>query len=442
MKQRHVIFGVLFWSAAACCSWYVLRAELTAQSSDVSHLSYDVSRWLSGQHRHLQAVCDERLMVAVGDPVFLQSADGTWRQVGLATDINGEFSRDPFITTATEVLIYEDAITACSDRFRLQYHTTPMSLDWVVMTMIPPERQKAIAQLIAEDWKVHQKEIMDRLRPVMKDGLRKGMKAVEAELPQILREHRDDFRKLGDRYGTEIMKAEVLPLVRDEILPIVEHEALPVAEDVGRALWKRVSLLSFTYSFLYDKSPLPRRDALKTEFQRFIDEVALPELRSRSDQFIQVTEDIIKRSMENPKVKDVLKRNLRRVAEDPEMHELIKAIVREAIVDNQTLRLEMEAYMDDQQTRAALDVAGERLEPVVRQIGDLIFGTREKGITPEFSRILRSQILKKDRRWFVMVPTDRDVVSGAPTEIIYADTPMTYPMGFGGNGQSPLTPTR
>ncbi|MCP4509723.1 MAG: hypothetical protein GY826_25385, partial [Fuerstiella sp.] len=116
MKQRHVIFGVLFWSAAACCSWYVLRAELTAQSSDVSHLSYDVSRWLSGQHRHLQAVCDERLMVAVGDPVFLQSADGTWRQVGLATDINGEFSRDPFITTATEVLIYEDAITACSDR--------------------------------------------------------------------------------------------------------------------------------------------------------------------------------------------------------------------------------------------------------------------------------------------------------------------------------------
>ena len=203
-----------------------------------------------------------------------------------------------------------------------------------------------------------------------------------------------------------------------------------------------MSLLSFTYSFLYDKSPLPKRDALKAEFQRFIDEVALPELRSRSDQFIQVTEDIVKRSMENPKVKDALKRNLRRVAEDPEMHELIKAIVREAIVNNQTLRLEMEAYLDDQQTRAAIDVAGGRLEPVVRQIGDLIFGTRERGITPEFSRILRSQILKKDRRWFVMVPTDHDAVAGQPIEIVYADAPMTYPMGFGGDGQSPLTPTR
>ena len=247
---------------------------------------------------------------------------------------------------------------------------------------------------------------------------------------------------MGDRYETEILKAEVLPLVRDEILPIIEYAALPVAEDVGRALWKRVSLLSFTYSFLYDKSPLPRRDALKAEFQRFIDEVALPELRSRTDQFIQVTEDVVKRSLENPKVKDALKRNLRRVAEDPELHELIKEIVREAIVDNQALRLEMEAYLDDQQTQAAFDVAGDRLEPVVREIGDLIFGTRERGVTPEFSRILRSQILKKDRRWFVMVPTYREVVPGQRIEIVYADTPMSYPMGFGGNGQSPLTPAR
>jgi len=346
------------------------------------------------------------------------------------------------VSKTTEVLIYEDAVAACGGHFQLHYHTTPMSLDWVVLTMIPHERQKQIALLIADEWKVQQEEIMHRLRPVMKDGLRKGMKAVEAELPQILRGHREDFRKLGDRYETEILKAEVLPLVRDEILPIIEVEALPVAEEVGRALWKRVSLLSFTYSYLYDRSPLPKRDALRAEFQRFIDEVALPELRSRSDQFIQVTEDIVKRSMENPKVKAALKRNLRRVAEDPEFHELIKAIVREAIVENQTLRLEMEAYRDDQETRAAFGLAGDRLEPVVRQIGDLIFGTRETGITPEFSRILRSQILKKDRRWFVMVPTEGAVVSGQPIEIVYADTPMIYPMGFGGNDQSPLTPTR
>ncbi|MEO2015430.1 MAG: hypothetical protein ABGZ53_13765 [Fuerstiella sp.] len=442
MKPRHVIIGVLFWAAAVGCSWYILRTELTAQSSDVSELSSGVTRWLSGQYRYSQAACDRQLVVALGDPIFLQSENGTWSQVGLATNINGQFRRAPVVSKTTEVLIYEDAVAACGDRFQLQYHTTPMSLDWVVMTMIPRERQKAIALLIADEWKAHQEEIMDRLRPVMKEGLRKGMKAVEAELPQILRNHREEFRKLGDRYETEILKAEVLPLVRDEILPIIEEEALPLAEEVGRALWKRVSLLSFTYSYLYDRSPLPKRDALRAEFQRFIDEVALPELRSRSHQFLQVTEDIVKRSMENPKVKDALKRNLRRVAEDPEFHELVKAIVREAVVENQTLRLEMEAYRKDQETRAAFGLAGDRLEPVVRQIGDMIFGTRDTGITPEFSRILRSQILNKDRRWFVMVPIERDVVPGEPIEIVHADTPMIYPMGFGGNDQSPLTPTR
>jgi hypothetical protein len=47
-------------------------------------------------------------------------------------------------------------------------------------------------------------------------------------------------------------------------------------------------------------------------------------------------------------------------------------------------------------------VAAERLEPTARRIGDLLFGTRETGVSPEFARVLRSQILGKDRRWLVL----------------------------------------
>ena len=45
---------------------------------------------------------------------------------------------------------------------------------------------------------------------------------------------------------------------------------------------------------------------------------------------------------------------------------------------------------------------GNRLEPTIRKIGDLVLGTREGGLTPEFSRVLRQQILLKDRHGIVV----------------------------------------
>ena len=440
MKSRHLILGITFWIAASAVGWIVLRSELAAQSSSISSLSSSVNQWLTGKQDTFAGLSNEEFQVALGDPIFAEQPDGGYVQVGLVTNLNAPYSKDAFPLTEIDVQIYDSALQQYSDGFLLEYHTTPTSLDWVVKMMIPPERQKAIAKRIAEEWKVHQKEVVGELRPVLKNGLRTAMKAVEDELPSILRNHRDEFRNLGERYETDILKAEVVPLVKEEILPIIEEEALPVATDVGKALWKRVSLWAFTWRYLYDKTPLAKKETVKEEFQRFIDEEAIPELRSRSDQFIDVTEAIVKRSMENPRVKAAIKKNFKQVAEDPELQRVVWSVVREAVVENQTLRTELESYMKRHETKSAMSLAGARLEPVVREIGDMIFGSRETGITPEFSRILRAQILTKDRRWFVMTPSFEKPQDTGKVLIDTTDWPMLYPMGFSGGEQSPLTP--
>ena len=441
MKIRYIVLGALFWGLMIWTVWHALNTELSLQSSSISAMSADVRSWMCGDQRRFNAVCEEQVMVAVGDPVFLQLPDGSFRQVGQTINVHQKYSRDAFACQAFDVSIYQTATNQCPDGFQLNYHTTPTSLDWVVKMMIPPKRQKAIAGMIAEEWQQHQLELMSELRPVMKDGLRAAMNAVEAELPAIVRSHREELRKLGERYEADILKAEVIPLVREEILPIIEEEAVPVAMDLGKNLWQRVSLWSFTWRYLYDKTPLPKKDALKIEFQRFIDEEVLPEVRARSDEFIKVTEVIVKRSMENPRVKAAMKKSFKQVAEDPELHKLLWSVVREAVVENTTLRTELDDFLKTQETRLAVKTAGDRLEPIVREIGDMIFGSRETGITPEFSRILRAQILAKDRRWFVMVPCPGMQQNQAEVLVDPTDAPMVYPMGFGGTAQSPLTPT-
>ena len=442
MNKRHFITGALFWLAVLAGGYGLLRDELSRQSSSVSDLSDDLMSWASGQKQSIPVESRSTLQVALDDPIFLELADGEFRQVGMAVNIDGRYVRDPQLTRQFDIILYDDAKAAFPDGYELEYHTTPTSLDWVVKTMIPKERQKEIAAFIAKEWQLNQQELVAELKPVIKEGVRTAVKAVEDELPDILRAHRPEFRELGDKYETEILKEEILPLVKEEILPIVEEEAVPVAEDVGKTLWKKVSLWSFAWRFIADKSSMSKKDRVKEEFQRFVDEEALPELRSRSEEFKDVTETIVKRSMENPKVKAALKRNLKRVAEDPELHRLIAAVVREAVVENETLRNALEDHMKNQQTKTVMKMAGDRMEPMVRDIGDMIFGSREKGITPEFSRILRSQILKKDRRWFVMVPREASTENDQTVVARIGLTPMIYPMGFGGTDLSPLTPVQ
>jgi hypothetical protein len=98
--------------------------------------------------------------------------------------------------------------------------------------------------------------------------------------------------------------------------------------------------------------------------------------------------------------------------------------LREAIADNPQLHQVWREVWSSDEAKQAIDLAGQRLEPVVRQIGDDLFGTREEGINPDFARVLRNQILGKDRRWVVATPAD---VSRASLPLLIQPSQQTMP---------------
>lgn len=448
MKSKFGIIGGVTWLVAIVSVFLLLRTEMQAQSSSVSVLTGELGAWLTSQHTQYTAEATGRMWIGREDPVFLEVSPGQYRQVGHVVSTDGGTSRNPVSVESIQVEIYDEALEVIDGEFELQFHSASLSLDNVVKTMLPKDRRVEIAGLIEETWEEEREGILDRLQPILRDGVRTAFNAVEEQLPEVLERHEDDFRRIADRYEVDIVKADLLPLVKEQILPIIEEEAAPVAEDIGKQLWKKVSLISFAWRFMYDNSPLPKRDAVKVEFQRFVDQEVIPTLKARSDELLDVTETIVKRSMRNPEVRKVLKKNLKQVAEDKELHRLIWSVVKEAVVENEVLKIRLESHLRNERTKRAFESAGEKMETMVRGIGDALFGTRESGITPEFSRILRVQLLTKDRRWFMMVPkqTDgggSDADQGSTPEVIsmkMATESMIYPMGFGGSAQSPLTP--
>ncbi|MCA9059852.1 MAG: hypothetical protein KDA85_15200, partial [Planctomycetaceae bacterium] len=251
---------------------------------------------------------------------------------------------------------------------------------------------------------------------------------------------------LGEKYQSQILQRQMIPLVRDQILPIVREESAPLGEEIGRNLWNRVSLWGFTWRYLYDASPLPERHRVRKEFDRFMQDEVMPELASHSDDLVHVTERIVKRIGDDPKVRASMRQNLDAVADDPELHELIRIVLQESVVQNHRLRDALQDYLTSAEVREILTRASRRFEPTARTIGDRIFGTREGGVTPEFAEVLRVQILEKDRRWLLLTPrTSQLADQPAPSQqavsaipIVFAREYTDFPLRFQGSAHSAL----
>ena len=117
------------------------------------------------------------------------------------------------------------------------------------------------------------------------------------------------------------------------------------------------------------------------------------------------------------------------IATDPEAHRVVREILKETLVENDRLQEVWSSIWSSAEARRALNLASDRLEPVVRSIGDDLFGTQEEGINPDFARVLRNQILGKDRRWIVAERIDGTGSSAAKT-IAVATESMPYPIVY------------
>jgi hypothetical protein len=143
---------------------------------------------------------------------------------------------------------------------------------------------------------------------------------------------------------------------------------------------------------------------------RFLHQDALPVLAEHRDEFDRVQEQILRDLAADPEIRAAIRRGVGKIVSDPEAHRLVGQIAREAVVDNPRVRPILEKHWQSPRTQAAVNLAAQRLEPTIEQIGALLFGTPHGGVTPEFARVLRNQILFKDRRWLVLENATATVV--------------------------------
>lgn len=407
------LIGILFWTGLVACGFYYSEPLRDTDSADKATLA----DYLSGPDQHVTAQ-DPTTLLHVYDPVFFEGSDGVWRQVGYIEAVTASDSANKL-----QLAWYAEDLPANQCQL-FQYHDSG-SLQNVVATLFPPEKRQQIQQRISQAMQRHGEELTRAFVPLVRQSLKESIPIVEEEFRLSVRRHRKEIDGLADKWNREVVDKRLIPLARREIMPIVRTHGQPVAEDIGKELWDRASLWRFGWRAIYDRTPLPRRDLLQREWERFAEEEAVPVFESYMDEIVVAVQRTLSDVAANRAVRAEITDVAEDVVADPETRRLVRTILQETLVDNERLRVAWKEIWSSQQARSAINLAGDRLEPVVRKIGDDLFGSQEEGINPDFARVLRRQILRKDRRWIVALHT-----GDFNGQIEVAQKPMPYPIVY------------
>jgi hypothetical protein len=378
--------GIVFWIVAAIGAFVFLR------SPGDSDADASLSRYFLRSNALVIAE-EPSMRLRANDPVFYLSDDGDWDQIGYVID------RSATQQSAVEIAWHSSDVAATE--CRLVMYENDGRLQSVIATMLPPEKRQVIQKRLATVMSQHGDELAAAFAPLVQQTLESSLPVIETEIQNSIDRHRDEIDSLAIRWNDEVVRERLIPLARTEILPILREHGEPTATAIGRELWDNASIWRFGWRVAYDKSPLPARNLAQQEWDRFVEEKAIPIFEKHMDEVVVSVQRIVRDIAANDAVRKELAQVAGEIAADPETRKLIQVILKESLIENDELRSVWSEIWQSDEARQALDLASDRLEPVVRQIGDDLFGSQKKGINPDFARVLRNQILGKDRRWIV-----------------------------------------
>jgi hypothetical protein len=428
-RTRRIVGGVV-WLLIAILVVITARS-LSAAGSTSTGAATLFNYWFARDVRiQRQAV---KQLVMPGDPVFHRFSDKGWAQVGfvesvsvVGRDFDDQTSDGSKQNKNVNVTIRWHSSEIDPTRVRLVGHRNLGSMNETIQILFPPEKREIIRQQIAAAMRQHGDTLANQFLPLIEQSVRKSIPVIEAELMVAIARHKNELNQLSSRWKEEWVNNRLVPLAKDQVLPIAQTHAEPLVREIGRELWNRASLWSFTWRAVYDKTPLPRKDLMREEWERFVREEAIPVIESHSEEIATAIQRTLSDVAKNPKIRGEVGSAVSSLVDDPQSRQLMSVLLRETLIDNPKVRQVWIDVWTSNEAQAAFNQAGDLVEPLVRKLGDEIIGSPDRGIDPGFARVLRHQILGKDRRWVIAELVDDPSYKSQRIEVGFGDA--NYPL--------------
>lgn len=361
--------------------------------------------WVFGQRLAVRVAFDFPVELMVGDPVFLRDARGRLTPIGeLRELLDGDRVlpvRAGWVREARLHLAPADpaAIDASS---RVISIAVPQTAAWVVRTLLPPERVAWVAREWNATLLAHREKVFEAISPLLRQMVADLERILLEDIPPALERRRGSLAGVLERLHESTVERELLPLLEDELFPVLYRRAQPTLDAIGSEIFARLPVWSLTWRWVYESLPLTEDGQVERLWRRFVDEEILPILKRHVDDALGAVRDVIAESARNPRLAAAFQKSLRAVLHDRELQHQLRLVFQETILDNPRFQDAMWELWRSPQLAEAIEKLSVFVGPLLSRVGEAVLGSRGGGITPEFARVLRTQILEKDRRWFLI----------------------------------------
>ena len=395
--QQRAIAGGLIWIALIAAIIFVIRSVSNTAPDAIKELA----TYASHQQQAIELDTDLSLSaLKPGDPIYTDGSDDA-KPIGMVWSSKVQDSG----ATKVRVVMYANCpVISSQDHF--VYREAADSFDWMLRTMFNDDKKAELKDLIQNAIKDNQTELVEAFKPVVVNSLKDANVLVRDDLRKAFEARKPQLTKLSQRYQTDVLEKKLMPVFQSEVWPIIQTESEPLVSEISREIWSEVSVFGFGWRYLYDRTPLPKKDLTEKKFKEFVDEKAKPIIAAHLDEVLELQKDIVGKVAKNEKVKKALNESVQAATSDPELQKFLADILQDVLINNPRLQESMNKQWSSVEARQAFSIANAKLDPVVREIGVSLFGTPDGGITSEFASVLRRRILHKDARWLTLKIVD------------------------------------
>jgi len=394
--QQRAIAGGLIWLGLIAGIVFTCRTVSEANPEAIG----DLVTYASHQRHSIDVETRSNLPLKPGDPIYCDGSDDA-KPIGMVWSSKLQKGGGTRLTVVT----YATCPTVTSEDY-LVYREAADSVDWMLRTMFHKKKQEELKGLIQNAVQSNQAELVDAFKPVVVKSLKEATGLLREDLAVAFKKRQSQLEKLSQRYQTEVLQKKLLPVFQEEVWPIVQSESEPLVSEISREIWDEVSVFGFGWRYIYDQTPLPKKQLTEKKFKRFVDEKAKPIITAHLDDILELQKKVSVEVAKNEKVKQALNESVQAATNDPELQRFLGDVLQDVLVDNPRLQEAMSKQWSSDEAQQAFAVASEKLDPVIREIGMSLFGTPDGGVTPEFASVLRRRILRKDSRWLTLKIVD------------------------------------
>lgn len=375
-----------------------------------------------------------RIDVSFGDLVVLQVGDvveANGRRIGeLESILDDAGEVTPHLAAWSRrgrLKIHDASAAGLKSHASVRLVQVPQAAAWVVKTLFTAENVPKIAREWNDTMLVHREEIFALLTPIVRDFLIDLEDHVESEVAPFLARHREDVAALEKDLRAGAGGTELSRVLEGAVWPLAQPRLNPILARLSDEIWEKLPLWGLSWRIAYQALPGTDNDHFQRAWMQFLEREALPVLRSHTDEIVAVAGEVAREALAREDVHEAVREVFASVVAHPRFHSLAHAFLREVLLDNPEFHERLLRRARSPEVERAIAAASAHIEPMARRIGDIVLGTREAGITQEFARVLRSQILLKDRQRFVVdpgtpgsAPLADGAVLAAPVEVEHA----------------------